>query len=286
MRITIHPTAYLYLIAITVFSSWKTCLSVLSALLVHEAAHYGMSILVGDRIECLELTPVGGVMTYASGKSPKKGISGICVSVAGPMGNYIMILAVLHTPLSALEFDMQRSIVSANFAMMCINMIPVLPLDGGRMVYCAGYYFFRISALVSVLTCGGMICGTGFLFMAIYGLYALHELNCSLVMIGVFLMLSAKKSRAGMIAENLYAILQEIEEEPAGVQRIRMYRVSSATPLYSILGRFSGGGACVFEFEDDQGIHRIDEREIGKAALISPYSTIGDIMKHKELQKK
>lgn len=132
MKIRIHPSFIVYITAISIFASLETSISALMALSIHEASHIIASKWFNERIEMLDLTPFGGVITYASEKSPQKGLKGCIIAAAGPIGNYGMILLLTQPFMQSLiANELLRQSVIINLGMMLLNLLPVLPLDGG-----------------------------------------------------------------------------------------------------------------------------------------------------------
>ena len=292
MRIRIHPAFALYLLSMAVFSSWQMTLCAMGALLVHEAGHYAAARLLGERIAQVELTPFGGVMTYAPGKSPSKGIRGVFVAAAGPLGNALALLAASSPSVQrALGHDGTQAFIMANLAMLCLNLLPVLPLDGGSIVFSIGYYLFPAGRLIALLTTCGMVTGLGLVLLALYGLILLGTLNCSLLMIGGYLMLCARRSRAEMLAQNLYAVVQERQENPEGIRSMRLYRVPQDIRVQALLEPMERAPCATFIFEDAQGIHIVGEKDVCRFLLDTPSLTLAQVWSEKrkpggETQKK
>ena len=290
MRIRIHPAFVLYLLSMAVFSSWQMTLCAAGALLVHEAGHYAVSRLLGEQIEKVELTPFGGVMTYAASRSPSKGIRGVCVAAAGPAANCLALLAAASMQGQRLlgEAGAQRVIMS-NLAMMCLNLLPVLPLDGGRIVFSIGYYVFPAADLIRLLTACGMLAGFGLMLFALYGLIVMGTLNCSLLMIGGYMMICARRGTADILAQNLYAVVQERQENTQGIRALQVYHVLPDVPMQALLEPMERAPCAAFVFEDAQGIHVVEEKDVCRFLLETPSLTLAQAVEQKksgELQKK
>lgn len=275
MRVRIHPAFALYLLSMAVFSSWRMTLCAVGALLVHEAGHYAAALLLGERIVRVELTPFGGVMTYAPGKSPSKGIRGVCVAAAGPLGNALAILAAAAQPVQhLLGCDGVQALIAANLAMLCLNLLPVLPLDGGNIVFCIGYYLFPAARLITLLSACGVLVGMGLVLLALYGLIRLGTLNSSLLMIGGYLVLCAGRGRAEVLAQNLYAVVQERQERPEGIRAFRLYRVPQDIRVQALLEPLERAPCAAFVFEDALGVHAVGERDVCRFLLENPSLTL------------
>lgn len=275
MRIRIHPAFALYLLSMAVFSSWRMTLCAMGALLVHEAGHYAAARLLGERIAKVELTPFGGVMTCAPGRSPSKGIRGVCVAAAGPLGNELALLAASAPAVQRmLGYDGTQAFIMANLAMICLNLLPVLPLDGGNIVFCIGYYFFPAGRLLLLLTACGMLAGLVLVLIALYGLILLGTLNCSLLMIGGYLMLCARRSRAEVLVQNLYAVVQERQESTEDIRTMRLYRVPQDTRIHALLEPMERTSCAAFVFEDASGVHVVGEKDVCRFLLETPSLTL------------
>ena len=275
MRIRIHPLFVFYWAFTAALASWQACLCAFAALAVHETSHYMVSRWTGDSIACIELTPFGGVMTYE--KTPHKGLRGLAVAAAGPLGNYAMIaLLTLPAVRSALGPEWIRQLAGANLVMLCVNLLPALPLDGGRMLLNVGYYFLPVAMLITVLTVMGMLVGAVLMGWAIYGLHAWGRLNCSLLIAGAYLVLCAARSRGVMLAENLYAVMQERSCDRPSIRRLQLYCVDADTALYTLLDPIARTQACAFVYTDERGTHFVDEKQLCLAMMRRPTGTISN----------
>lgn len=271
MRLRIQPLLIVYALVIAGCASWQALLGAAAALAIHEAGHCLAARLAGETLRSVELTPFGGVITY--GGSPRKGLTGFAVAAAGPLSNYLA--ALLAPSVSGmLGTDLTRAFVQANLAMLCINLLPALPLDGGRMIFSVGYYLLPVSALINVLTSLGIAAGALMLALAVGALHMLGKLNGSLVIVGIYMMLCAARSRSVMLAENLYAVVQERCGKRDGVQRMQLFRVPPQTPLYDLLEPMERTAACAFVYEDETGEHVVGEKQLCLALLRNPSETI------------
>jgi Zn-dependent protease len=93
--------------------------------------------LLGTGVSEIELTGLGG-LTHFAHSLPRSALARSAIYLAGPAANLILWLGlgaladqsagtgqlVLATPLAVLA--------SANFFLLCFNLLPAYPLDGGR----------------------------------------------------------------------------------------------------------------------------------------------------------
>lgn len=277
MKLKIQPFFLLYGLSIAVFSSGWACVAAMSALLVHEAAHLAVGRIIGEKVESIEFTPFGGVIRYPSGVSPQKGVRGTAMAAAGPLANYVVLwLMSLPEIRQILPHDFVKQAILMNAGMMLLNLLPVLPLDGGRIVLCIGYYWFPIGALTTVLAFGGMAVGALMMGIALYGASELGKLNVSLLLVGGYLAVYACRNRVMLLSENVYALLQERLSDREGPTAARVYCVRAETKLLSLLGILAGSRAIVFRVAGEW----LDERQVVQTMLQNADATVGEALKN------
>lgn len=281
MKIRIHPSLYIYLLCVLMLSSWQTFIGAMISLFVHEAGHYCASGMVHDQIDRIDLTPFGGVMTYAGGKSPCKGIRGAFVAAAGPAANYLMLLCIGMVA-EKMDIALIRSMISSCLAMILINMLPALPLDGGRLIFCLGYYVFPVAALITFLMWMGVVCGALLIGFAVYGIVSVGVINCSILIVGGYLMICAWKSRKQMILENFYTVIQETREAKHDIRSIRTYRVPLDMQLVQLIPYLGGRYDCEFMSEMDDREIRISERKLCNWILEQPLLSMQELFDRKK----
>ena len=99
-----------------------------------------MGLLIGMKPEKIELMPFGVSISFKIkveeyNKKIKKGnlleIKKMVVALAGPLTNFIIIIITNN-----LKIDIFKSlmIIYTNFLIMIFNLLPIYPLDGGRIL--------------------------------------------------------------------------------------------------------------------------------------------------------
>ena len=108
--------------------------------LIHELGHLLAGLLVGMQPEKLELMPFGVAISFKIkpeeyNKKIKKGnqieIKKIIVALAGPITNFIVIVIILNLNI---ELFKALTIIYTNFLIVIFNLLPIYPLDGGRIL--------------------------------------------------------------------------------------------------------------------------------------------------------
>lgn len=107
-------------------------LILLGSLAAHEIAHLAVAWVLGLQVEELVLTPLGGLarMDSALEADPQAETS---VALAGPFQSFFLAgLALMLMGDSFFDQKLVRFCFEANASLAFFNLIPALPLDGGR----------------------------------------------------------------------------------------------------------------------------------------------------------
>lgn len=109
---------------------------------IHELGHVVMGLIMGLKIEKIEIMPFGLSVSFKLNiddykKKIKKGnilqFKKIAIAVAGPLTNLAMLLIVLNTNIN-LKIVSNEVLAYANILIMLFNLLPIYPLDGGRIL--------------------------------------------------------------------------------------------------------------------------------------------------------
>lgn len=160
--------------------------------LLHEGCHAAVASLYGFRAREVELLPFGGVARI-DGLFEDNPNAELAIAAAGPACNLILAMAAISLdrflPLSP---DRVRMFIDVNLGMAAINLLPALPLDGGRMLRGILGRRFDVVRVTRGSALFGMVAAGGLVFFFAWG--ALHAvLNLSVLLMALFLLLSARR---------------------------------------------------------------------------------------------
>ena len=155
--------------------------------LIHELGHVVAAQYYGWKVIEIQLLPFGGVAIIDE-QSKSSAREEIVVALAGPMQNIMMITVALLMKSTALWNEgWVDYFVHANMVIALFNLLPILPLDGGRVLqavlsYRISYYYtLRITIWLSLVM-------SGVLFSASIYQYPVAGLNLNVLVIAIFLL--------------------------------------------------------------------------------------------------
>lgn len=250
-------------------------------LLLHEISHSVVARHQGVDVAGITLFMFGGVSQIR--QEPRRPSDEFVIAVVGPvtsalLGVFFLALRNVFRP-DSVTFDASGWLGRINLALAVFNLLPGLPLDGGRMLRAAVWgatrdlrRATRIASFTGSVIAFGLV-GWGILEVLwnrrfIDGLW--------LGLIGWFLLVASRQSRSqAELKENLRRLLVK------QAMRASCPEVSLHLPVDQFVDKyiFRRGGKCFFVTDDDglRGVVTLDDiRRIERDEWAN--TTIGDIM--------
>lgn len=146
MSIKIDLTIIIFLLLFCITSQIEIYLILMLFACVHELGHLCAGLLLGFKTKEIQISPIGMRIEFKPqceeyNKKIKKGntltIKRGIVALAGPLTNFIIIcIIIIAMKLNETLFlsELCITIIYANFLIAIFNLIPIYPLDGGRII--------------------------------------------------------------------------------------------------------------------------------------------------------
>lgn len=181
-------------------------LIVFFSVLLHELGHILSIILSGGSVYFIRLLPVG-LNAQVNDAKCSKGLK-IINYISGPCVNFLLFALFLGLNSYCLKgLDNMRFFILTNFYLSAFNMLPVLPLDGGKILreILAGYIgLFSADKFLKRITFASVL---GFIVLGCIQFFYSHY-NFSMLIIGIYLFFClriGKREAALMnIKDNIY----------------------------------------------------------------------------------
>ena len=152
-RVCIDPWFYLFAAAAVMLLPIRWMLGSISAALFHELCHIAAIIAVDGKVKGILVRPTGAVILIA----PMSNLKELVCAAAGPTGSFLLLAAGRWFPEIAI-----CGLVQGTF-----NLLPIYPLDGGRMVMCV--FSAICDEMAEIIT--GYISLISAVLMAVYSLF-------------------------------------------------------------------------------------------------------------------
>lgn len=189
-----------------------------SSLLIHELAHAAAARLLRVGMKDVRLTPFGGASRvenpYAV-SAPRL----FAVAAAGPAANLLaLLLCAALAPRPSGPFA--AALASANASLTAFNLLPALPLDGGRMAYALLSAKLGRERALNLCVRSGQALAALLAALALWGWIARGQLNLSMVFAAAFLLASAADERRAFAGSRLQSLMHAIRplNEPMPAQ--------------------------------------------------------------------
>ncbi len=186
------------------------------AVVLHEGCHAVTAKALGYQIACVELLPFGGVAKMV--QQDVSPTAEFTIALAGPVCSFVTAAALSA---AMRVFPATGAYLSGffqiNMALAAINLLPALPLDGGKMLRALLEKRKRGSRVGRVIAWSGVLFGA---LLSSVGVWLLHAgvYNISLLLFGLFLLLSAVRELRMLPEHRLHGMLKRQDAIDRGEQ--------------------------------------------------------------------
>ncbi len=286
IQIKISCLTFFILIFSMFFNYFSRLAVLIIVILIHELAHCYACVYYGIGISEIEIFIFGGVAKFQKyiEENPKQEI---IIALAGPISNFIfvVIMFLIMNRFNIGANYMIQLFLTANVIIGLFNLIPILPLDGGRIARGIIAHYMGIKrATYIVIKLGYCICTLLF----IIGIYAALVYDIEYVFISflsVYMFLSNKKEKENIdliFAKNL--ILRKKALFYEGIMDVKHIIAMESVDTKSIFDEFTLEQYCIITIMDITGkvIGSLSESEIIDAVIEHGYSiTLGGLLRPK-----
>lgn len=151
---------YLFTAAILLVVPLRWVVAFLISAGVHELWHMMSLKLLGVGIRRIRISCFGTEIST----EPLSNTQELLAALAGPCGSFSLLLLARFLPLTALFATIHA----------VYNLLPVYPLDGGRVLRCLCSLMLPEELAARFCACFEAVVRTGILILGVYGIFVLH----------------------------------------------------------------------------------------------------------------
>lgn len=237
------------------------------ALSAHELAHWAAARACGVGIASIRLTPFGGLSQMENPYLLTPGRL-MLIAAAGPCANLLALVvsaALCHWNL--LPPEVCAELLSANAVLMLFNLLPALPLDGGRMLFGMLTLFLPRKTALNAGIWSGRALAMLLILASVAGAALHHHLNLSLPAAAVFILASAGDERRALNNSRAETLLNALRPIPHPT-RVDVLAIDESLPAHDALRAAVPGKVTLYAvYSGDRLIQLIDQRALLRRAL-------------------
>lgn len=248
----------------------------MTSILLHEGAHALVSAWFGAPPARIEITPLGAVMHLEDEfRLPmlKRGV----MLAAGPA----MTLMICTASFFAAQHGWSRPTCSlwfrVNAGLMAINLLPCLPLDGGRLLAAMISVMLPATAVQRIMRVIGSIFGAVCVLLGFLVTWKTGGLQITLVACGCVMLYAAHRStEAAALSELRQWMARKTRLEQRGCLPVKTLAVLDSLPMHRVVAHLpqrARAELVVLESGTMRQLARCGEEQCFQYYLTSPWAT-------------
>ena len=232
----LHAATALFGIYMLLSGAWRTALAGFASILLHEGAHALAATLLGQPPQEIEITPMGAVMRLEDEEHLRPLRRAVMLAAGPAMTALLAHLAVLLTAQGWLSLPAGRALFLSNATILMVNLLPALPLDGGRLLTLLLGRFLRGDVVARIMRAVGTALGLVAIGGSLWLTWRYGAWNWSLAAAGCFLMYSAATATTTQAMAEMQRLMDRKSAlEGRGYAPVRREAVIADVPLHRAL---------------------------------------------------
>ena len=183
----VHPLFVILMALSAAVGYFVELITLFGIVVIHELGHAAAAHLYRWKVKEIQLLPFGGVAVMED-RARTTAWEEMVVALAGPLQNVWMIgVALLLQTIGVWEGEWVDFFVRANAAIALFNLLPALPLDGGRIVQAWLSWHFPYFRVLLIANWLGVAISAG-MTVAAFALLPGDGIQLNLLLIGLFVL--------------------------------------------------------------------------------------------------
>ncbi|MBR5110953.1 MAG: hypothetical protein IK099_12270 [Clostridia bacterium] len=280
-RIRAHPLLPIVFLVGALSGMGERLLPAMAALALHEAGHIIAARCMRLRVEAIEITPLGGLMSVPNLETAAPW-QRFLLAASGPLASLCgCAMAPFLYQRGFIQFSLTGAFIHANLALLLVNLLPALPLDGGRMLLAALSRFFSGKEIMKWMAFASSVIGLGLCGVTL-GFALRGQIIFSPAFAGVYLMYAAAMEGRHGTAKYITSLIARRQRlDRQAVIPVEAVAAGAGTPVRSLLNKLSPGKYHMIHVLSPDGMTRlgvIEEKTFCEALLARHGDSLGSIL--------
>lgn len=231
-EVYLHLATLLFGVYMALAGYGRLLLCGFASIILHETSHALTAAAFGFPPREVEITPLGCLMRQEA-EAQMPNAKRLLMLLAGPaMTLLLCVLSVLLAANGWIERGMGRMLFTCNAAMLCVNALPALPLDGGRALSLVLGCFLRPETVRAVMRAAGTAIGGALIALNAAVSLRYGGVNLSMACAGCFLIYASAVCNTPAALAELQALMdRKTRLESRGYLSTNLVTVTDVLPL-------------------------------------------------------
>ncbi|QSO54924.1 M50 family metallopeptidase [Alicyclobacillus curvatus] len=218
---------------------WHRALVLFALVSIHELGHAAMANQLGYDVEEVSLLPFGGVAKLSYGSIGFKPRHEAYIAIAGPLVNLVMIgLAAICYWTHLWSWEFFELVVQLNIWIAVFNLLPGLPLDGGRVLRAARSRAIGFESATREAYRMGLVLAGVLLVIGGASLWAGYP-HLGALLLGTFLLVSAISGQRELSSETIRFLDAKRQKDARGPEVVRAFAAPMDATVRDVVRQFS-----------------------------------------------
>ncbi len=153
MKVNVHDLTYIFLLLSFLSGYFEYMYLFLLIIFIHESGHYFFSKIIGFKYSEIIIYPFGGLTLYNEdlNVNTNKELFSLLGGIIFQLLFYLLVLRLFN--LGYITIHVFNIIKRINFILISFNFMPILPLDGGKLINIMldKIFSYKLSNIVSII---------------------------------------------------------------------------------------------------------------------------------------
>ncbi len=253
LKVKIKPFFVFYVFLCVYFGWYNDIFFYVVTLFLHEYGHYLATIKLGYSVDGLIFALYGSALKTNNCYKPK---DEILIALCGPLVNIFLIIILLASWwLFPSLYLFTKPFLLANLMVLIFNMLPIYPLDGGRIILA---YFAKKIPRTRLEKNSQKVCTIlGILILLLFTYSIFVAVNYSLLFIGCFLVFNGVASSRNAYSTAIKT-LNKTYEKPMEVKIFKVNKMQRNQLIKYLNPHYYS----IFEVDEGERKMRIEEKDL------------------------